>query len=110
MITVEFKKDALGRVNGFFFSGHADFSEAGTDIVCAGVSTLAQTTALSLEKLLNLPVEVLIGKRTGKLDCRWRNDPAKLEKTQLLIQTMLLGLEQIQENYPDYLKVLRVEV
>ena len=110
MIRVEFKKDPLGRVNGFVFSGHAHFNDPGTDIVCAGVSTLAQTTALALERILNLSVKVLIEKRTGRLDCRWENEPDELERTQLLLQTMLLGLEQIEENYPDFVKVLRVEV
>ena len=39
------------RIVSFEMTGHANFSEHGSDIVCAGVSALAITTVNSIEKL-----------------------------------------------------------
>lgn len=110
MIRAEFLTDASGLIHGFEISGHSGYAERGSDIICAGVSALIETTAMALETLIGIPVDVTMDYDSGYLKCTWSNEPKKNEKTDLLIQTMILGLEQIQEEYPEYLKVLKVEV
>lgn len=39
--------------NGWMITGHAEFSESGSDIVCAGVSALIQTMSHALSDLVD---------------------------------------------------------
>ena len=43
MITITMHRDKKDRYTGFTIKGHADYDEAGSDIVCAAVSALSQT-------------------------------------------------------------------
>lgn len=110
MIKADFLTDSSGLINGFEITGHSGYADKGSDIICAGVSALIETTALALEMLIGIPVDVEVDYESGFLKCIWSNDDGKSEKIDLLIQTLILGLERIQEEYPDYLKVLKVEV
>ena len=47
-----------GLVTGFRVSGHSDFSEQGSDIVCAAVSSAAYMTANTLTEIQELPCEI----------------------------------------------------
>lgn len=114
MVSVEIRKDHQGLVNGFRCSGHAGYCEKGSDIVCAAVSTLVFTTALALEKLLELPLTVNQDDANGAFDCCWDNISGsftknKLKETDLIIKVMLLGLTEVQQQYPEFLRI-EVEV
>lgn len=43
MITAIMHRNGQGVVTGFEISGHADYAEAGSDIICAAVSAIAYT-------------------------------------------------------------------
>lgn len=51
MITVIIDKYENKRINAIYMNGHSGFSTSGTDIVCAGASTLFYTLANSLEDI-----------------------------------------------------------
>ena len=51
MITVTFVKNEDRKITGLFMDGHAGYAEAGSDIVCAGASTLLYTAANALETI-----------------------------------------------------------
>ena len=51
MITVKIVRDRTRRITGVFMSGHAGYAEEGSDIICAGASTLIYTLANSLERI-----------------------------------------------------------
>ena len=51
MITVTVTRDTKG-LSGFTISGHAGYDEAGSDIVCAAVSAVSETTLLGLLRYL----------------------------------------------------------
>ncbi|MGE5508484.1 MAG: ribosomal-processing cysteine protease Prp [Chitinophagales bacterium] len=103
MITVEVRR-AEGRVTGFSVSGHAGFGKRGTDIVCAGVSVLVDTTVLSLSQVAGIPVQAEAG--PGRMDCSLPEslDPAAAGRAGLLLETMLLGLKEIARAYPGRLR------
>ena len=48
MITITMHRDKKDRYTGFTIKGHADYDEAGSDIVCAAVSALSQTALLGI--------------------------------------------------------------
>ena len=96
------------RIVSFEMTGHADFSEHGTDIVCAGVSALAITTVNSIEKLAGYqPIVDVDEVEGGYLYLEVVRDVTKVQAqtTQILLNSLLLGLEGIQEEYPNYLTV-----
>lgn len=76
--------------------GHANYAEQGKDIVCAGVSALAQTLIYSLEELTQ-----------DKIDCSIKNGNTIIkfwtlsEQAKLLVESFLLGIESIADAYPD---------
>ena len=107
MIRVTFHKKDHELVS-FEMTGHADFSEHGTDIVCAGVSALAITTVNSIEKLAGYrPIVDVDEVEGGYLYVEVVRDVTKVQAqtTQILLNSLLLGLEGIQEEYPNYLTV-----
>ena len=57
MITVKIVRGADRRVIGVFMSGHAGYAEEGSDIICAGASTLIYTLANSLERICGIDAQ-----------------------------------------------------
>ena len=92
---------------GFRAEGHTGYAPAGSDIVCAGVSALLQSTVVALAELLAIPVELKAEKKTGLMIC-WL--PAAVtgeqkEKADLLFRSAHLGLLRMAEEYPQHLEV-----
>ena len=81
MILVTIYKNQNGYI-GFEAEGHAEYSESGTDIICAAVSVLMTNTANSIEALTNdtivdsseigyLPCAAFIGLIADRAKKRW---------------------------------------
>ena len=107
MIRVTFHKKDHELVS-FEMTGHAGFSEHGSDIVCAGVSALAITTVNSIEKLAGYqPIVDVDEVEGGYLYLEVVGDVTKVQAqtTQILLNSLLLGLEDIQSEYQDFLAV-----
>ncbi|MEI7025248.1 ribosomal-processing cysteine protease Prp [Paenibacillus sp. y28] len=106
MIRVEVRRAAADRsIVSFRVEGHADFAVAGKDIVCAGVSAVTVGTVNAIEALLDieLPCEM----ENGLLDV---SVPAGIEanryqQTQLLLESMVVMLQSIQESYGKYIRI-----
>lgn len=86
---------------GISIKGHARYAEKGKDIVCAAVSTLAQTLLWSLDGLtedvynsVSKPGEVVI--RHGNLSAN----------AQLLVDSFFVGVKMIADNYPANVRVI----
>ncbi|HOP73769.1 MAG TPA: ribosomal-processing cysteine protease Prp [Bacillota bacterium] len=110
MVRITLYRDGSNHYIGFDCSGHADFAEAGSDIVCAGISALTQTTILALDRLVGLDMDVQADQKTGRLRCLWTNQPVTVDKSDLLIQTMMIGLKEIQNLFPEHLSLSETEV
>lgn len=80
---------------GFSCSGHAEFASSGNDIVCASISVLVINTLNAIEKLANEKADVTA--KDGVIECHFLNEIN--DKTKLLMDTMLLGLKDIEKNY-----------
>lgn len=90
--------DDQGQIREFELSGHAGFAEEGQDIVCAGVSALSIAAVNGLEHFL--PAAPKVQEGDGHISCRLLGDSDQdLEKAQWILQTMVLGIEQIQKAY-----------
>lgn len=103
MITVEVRK-SNGEYTGFSSKGHAGYAEAGFDIICAAVSALTVNTINSIEKFTDDAFKAEA--KEGML--RWKFTEFPLSKeTNLLMDSLILGLYDIQENYgKKYIKII----
>lgn len=91
--------------------GHADYAKAGEDIVCAAVSVLVINTINSIETLTedNNSMEIVQNQEEGLIHCNFTKNLSK--ESILLVDAMILGLKQIQEQYSKkYLRLIFEEV
>lgn len=105
MIVVAVERDGAGRVIGLTVNGHAGHAQYGEDIVCAGVSALAQTAVIGLRQVAG--VEHQARSEDGFLECRLLAGAsgAALDRAQAILETIVLGLKDIQQTYPKYVRV-----
>ncbi|QGG47246.1 ribosomal-processing cysteine protease Prp [Heliorestis convoluta] len=99
--------DDRGLIVGFETKGHAGAAPAGQDVVCAGVSALTFTAVNGLEHFLGADATEVRAPKPGELRCilKLPLNQADSKVAQIILETMLLGLEQIQEAYPAYVQV-----
>jgi uncharacterized protein YsxB (DUF464 family) len=100
MIEIVFKNEN-DRIKGFFVTGHANTAPHGHDIVCAGVSALAQTAVLGLEE--HLKKKISYKAEAGDLFLNIEENPDDL--TDAVLKTMKLGLTEIEKLYPKTVKI-----
>ena len=107
MITVTVSKDSNGVYKEVCLEGHAGYGEYGQDIVCAAVSALVINTVNSIEQFTDDVAEVYDEQEeTGRYGFRFASAIGKDAK--LLVDSLILGLTGIQEDYGD--KYMKVEI
>lgn len=96
MIKIIIKTDE-DKIIGYNVFGHANFAPKGKDIVCScsAVSSITQTALLGLKELLKKDIE--FEQDNGLLRVQI-NNPDK--DSNLVLETMLLGLKEIEKIYP----------
>jgi len=107
MIEIQFRR--LGSdLMSVEMSGHAGSGPYGYDIVCAAVSALSIGTVNSLSELAEIPLEVVSAEDSGgylKFTIPAHVTLKQMETGQILMQSLLLSLQSIEEEYEDYLKI-----
>ena len=89
-------------------SDHAGFADYGKDIVCAGVSSITQTAVLGIKELTDLKHSFKVDEKNGFLKLELldiENYSADFKNAQVILKTMLLGIKNLQEQYPKYIKL-----
>lgn len=85
----------------WYVTGHAGYAERGKDIVCAAVSALTITLENAMGALADVPV---VKKQYIREDPRIYL-PVPSDKTDLLIEAYKIGVEGLQEAYPNYVQL-----
>ena len=93
---------------GFTMEGHAGYSEAGSDIVCAGVSVLAINFINSIEKFTTDEYSQFEHEDSGIIDFEFTNTIS--DEAELLIKSLVLGLKQIENEYKEFITLDYKEV
>ena len=93
-ITV-FKSD--GQYQGFWCHGHAGFAGYNKDIVCASISVLVINTINSIESFTTDIPNVTTQEKNGFISCSFSGNVTV--QTTLLMDSMMLGLTEIQKQY-----------
>ena len=101
MINVQAKKEN-GHYKSFHIKGHALYADAGEDIVCAGISVLVINTINALGMFTKEQFKTNQDEETGLISVSFEQPAGHDAK--LLLDTMVLGLQGIQNNYGnDYI-------
>lgn len=108
MIRIRFYQNNQGDILGFQTIGHAGYAQAGEDIVCAGVSVLVMNTINSIETFTDDKQLVECEDRKGIIRMKLTGERSK--EAQLLLQSLLLGLQSIEKEYDQYIEVSFKEV
>lgn len=104
MIKVSIYKNANNLVTGFKLSGHADYSEYGSDVVCAAVSALVINTINSIEEFTSDKFSLDQNENKGFIEFHVVCEMSV--NTNLLLSSLILGLKGIEEQYTEkYIKL-----
>ena len=94
MIKVNIKKDQIT------IKGHADYEEAGKDIVCASVTSIATTTINAIMRLNEDAIEFKSDSGLIDITIKKHND---------LVDTLLLNMtelfKELEKEYKKYIKI-----
>ena len=97
MIKVDLTKDKVITV-----SGHANYDDKGKDIVCASVSSIVITTINAIIEIDNEAIDY--SDLDNKIVIRILKDDEIVNK---LINNMILLLQQLENDYKEYVKIIR---
>ena len=102
MIKVTITRDASGyrEIEAY---GHAGYDGSGKDIICAAVSTLILNTLNCIELFTDDAFEEQMDEKTAEI--RFRFNGAVSERSELLLDTMVHGLKDLEQNYESYLSL-----
>jgi len=87
-------------------SGHSYLNKKGYDIICSAISALSQTFLLTVARVLKIKQQ--ISRDDGFLSSPIFLDGISAEdksKLKLLIESLLIGLMEINSEYPDKIKI-----
>lgn len=115
MIKVKIFKNDLGHIKRYNISGHANYNSHGEDIVCSAVSVLSYTALNALIELSGLnknEIIYTIDEDSGYLDVVLPKIIPKLilEKTEIVLKTLEIGIKSVIESYPKYVTLEYREV
>lgn len=108
MVRVEIKRQANGQVTRFTANGHAEAGQPGADVVCAAISAVMQTALLGLGEYLGLKDRLAYQiDPDGWLSCQLPKGvtPKEWLSIEAIVETMIVGLKSIEEEYANYMIV-----
>ena len=91
---------------GFRISGHSGASNAGTDIVCAAVSSAAYLTANTITDVIGVPADICV--EDGFLSLKI--PAADADSCGVLLKGFRLHMAALKEQYPTNIKLIDTEV
>ena len=105
MITAEFflKQEHFA---GFSIRGHAGYSDYGTDVVCAAVTSAVELTANGITEILKLPASVGSFENEVRLTLPEGDYP----QAEAFLQALRLHLELLRQDYSEFLRITDLEV
>lgn len=101
-INIEIYRNKDKEVYGFRADNH------GEPIVCSAVSALTINTVNSIQTFTEEEINLDVGKDGGYMFFEITNvkNGGSNEKTQLLMNSLVLGLKSIEENYGEHIVII----
>lgn len=105
MINVIFT-ESDGFLCGFKLSGHSDYSDAGSDIVCSAVSSAAIMAANTITEIQRLNPDIAV--KDGFLSLNLSKQEAQIAKN--ILDGLKFHLTALAEEYSEFIRVKISEV
>ena len=96
------------RIKGFSVSGHSGYAEAGSDIVCAAVSTAVTMAEAIINDVCGAKAKVRVKEEDARITLTLPASCDEEDAVQAALAGLLLTLCQLRDDYPDYIEVLEV--
>ncbi|MCR5202716.1 MAG: ribosomal-processing cysteine protease Prp [Lachnospiraceae bacterium] len=103
-MTIEFVKNAEGKLVEFHTKGHAEYDDPGFDIVCSAISALTINFVNSVDELTEDGFTYTEAEDGNSVDFVLKEDFS--DNTRLLFDSYHLGIMQLEKTYGDYLQVI----
>ena len=104
MITAKFFMRGSAAV-GFDVSGHSGYADAGSDIVCAAVTSAVCLCECAVNDMFDANADVSVCEKTAQVMLKLTKPSPEAEK---VIGALRLQLLEIQRQYSQYIQVLEV--
>ena len=85
--------------------GHTGFGEEGEDILCAGLSTVVQSTLLGLLQVVGINVKYSTGEGSLRFTLPANLSSSQRHDADVLLNTMLLAIDDFYTEYSDYINL-----
>ena len=107
MTRVEFF-DHEGRITGFCCSGHSGYAEAGSDIVCAAITSAVRLVDATVNDVLGLAASVKVHEKSGSIEFRLPGglSAAAESPCQSLLAGLMLYFTELHDEYPENIEVM----
>ena len=109
MIKAEIFRNPNFVICGFRLTGHAGYAEEGEDIVCSAVSILVINTINCIEKFTEEKFKCNADNDNGgyiEFSLPKIKEGGKNHDVELLLESMLYGLNNIEKEYSQYIKII----
>ena len=107
MTTITFLSEG-SRITGFDAAGHSGYAAAGSDIVCAAVTSAIRLVECTLNEVMGLAASVNASEKTAKLSLRLPGGlsaPAE-SACQSLLTGLMVYFSELHEEYPEHIEVM----
>ena len=96
------------RITGFDSKGHSGYAEAGSDIVCAAVTSAIRLVEATVNDVLGLAASVKVREKDASISLRLPGglDPTAESTCQALLTGLMVYFAQLHDEYPDNIEVL----
>lgn len=110
MTTVTFRVEG-SRIAGFDSRGHSGYAEAGSDIVCAAVTSAIRLVEATVNDVLGLAASVKVRERDASISFRLPGGlaPAAESTCQSLLTGLMVYFTELHDEYPENIEVLEDE-
>lgn len=107
MTEIKFKKNSENEIIQFEASGHTNFGIEGEDIVCAAASSVIQTAALGILMVAETEAKIKRDDKNAYFLVKLPKDmtPTQRRDCRIILNTMMVGLNDLAENYSDFIEI-----
>ena len=97
-----------GRINGFSVSGHSGYAEAGSDIVCASVTTAVKFAECTINDVLGNHANTKVNESEPRITLTLPATCDDEDAVQDVLNGFILTMLSLRDDYPDYIEVMEV--
>ena len=107
MTTVTFRMEG-DRITGFDVQGHSGYAEAGSDIVCAAVTSAVRLVEATVNDVMGLCAAVKVREQDTAISFRLPGGlaPTAESTCQNLLTGLMVYLAQLHDEYPENIEVM----